>query len=122
MTESENYSWPYLPFIFLAKIYIRFYKEKKDFWIIFPSHIIALIISLNIYVLVKINYDTNIYLIIALYFLLYFILSYVFGRRFANITELEKINLNLKQKIISTLFFTIGIANFIILLNFIRNH
>jgi hypothetical protein len=35
-------------FIHFSKIYIYFYKEKKDYWYIFPSLIISLLFGLNL--------------------------------------------------------------------------
>ncbi len=119
---DKNVKWTYFPFILLSKVYIKFYNGKKDFWIVFPSAILSLIINLNIYVLISLKYDINIYWIIGLYFLLYFVLFFIFNRRFPKYELVEKIKLNKLEKIITLSVIILAITCSIIILNFLRNN
>ncbi len=118
---NENVKWTYFPFIFLSKIYIKFYRGKKDFWIIFPSFILSLIVSLNIYVFINLEYDINIYWIIGLYFLLYFVFFFIFHRRFPNYELVEKIKLTKAENIITLIVIVSVITISFIILNMLRN-
>ena len=110
-----------LPFIFLAKIYIRFYKGKNDFWIVLPSFILSLIISLNVYAIIDRFTKFNMLYIAGLYFLLYFILFFIFNKKFPDFKSVQEINLTLTDKIISVSILTLGILSFVILSNFFIN-
>ena len=118
---NENVKWTYFPFIFLSKIYIKFYRGKKDFWIIFPSLILSLIVSLTIYVFVNLEYDINIYWIIGLYFLLYFVFFFIFHRRFPNYELVEKIKLTKAENIITLIVILSVITISYIILIMLRN-
>lgn len=118
---NENVKWTYFPFIFLSKFYIKFYRGKKDFWIIFPSLILSLIVSLNIYVLVNLKSDINIYWIIGLYFLLYFVFFFIYNRRFPNFELVEKIKMTKAENIITLLVILSAIAVSFVILNVLRN-
>ena len=118
---NENVKWTYFPFIFLSKIYIKFYRGKKDFWIIFPSLILSLIVSLTIYVFVNLEYDINIYWIIGLYFLLYFVFFFIFHRRFPNYELVEKIKLTKAENIITLIVILSVITISFMILNMLRN-
>lgn len=119
---NENVKWTYFPFIFLSKLYIKFYSGKKDFWIVFPSGILSLIINLNIYVLVCLKYDINVYWIIGLYFLLYFIFFFIFHRRFPKYELVEKIKLTKTEKIITLSVIILAITFSFVILNILRNN
>jgi len=119
---KKNIKWTYFPFIFLSKLYIRFYSEKKDFWIVFPSAILSLIISLNIYALVSLKYELNIYWIIALYFLLYFVFFFIFHRRFPKYELVEKIELTKTEKVITLSLMILAIICSLVILNILRNN
>lgn len=119
---NENIKWTYFPFIFLSKLYIKFYNGKKDFWLIFPSAILSLIINLNIYILINLIYDINIYWIIGLYFLLYFVFFYIFNRRFTKYEMVEKIKLTKTEKIITLTVIILAITCSMIILNILRNN
>ncbi len=118
---NENVKWTYFPFIFLSKIYIKFYRGKKDFWIIFPSYILSLIVSLNIYVLVNLKYDVNIYWIVGFYFLLYFAFFFIFHRKFPNYELVEKIRLTKTERIITLTTILSAITTSFIILNILKN-
>ena len=118
---NENVKWTYFPFILLSKIYIKFYRGKKDFWIIFPSFILSLIVSLNFYVFVNLEYDINIYWIIGLYFLLYFVFFFIFHRRFPNYELVEKIKLTKAENIITLVVILSAITISFVILNILRN-
>jgi len=118
---NENVKWTYFPFIFLSKIYIKFYRGKKDFWIIFPSFILSLIVSLNIYVFVNLEYDINIYWIIGLYFLLYFVFFFIFHQRFRNYELVEKIKLTKAENTITLIIILLAIIISFVILNMLRN-
>jgi hypothetical protein len=119
---NENIKWTYFPFIFLSKLYIKFYNGKKDFWLIFPSAILSLIINLNIYVLVSFKYDINIYWIVGLYFLLYFVFFFIFHRRFPKYELVEKIKLTKTEKIITLSVIILAIICSLVILNILRNN
>ena len=119
---NENIKWTYFPFIFLSKLYIKFYKGKKDFWIVFPSAILSLIVNLNIYVLISLKYDINTYWIVGLYFLLYFVFFFIFHRRFPKYEMVEEIKLTKTEKTITLSVIILTITYFIIILNFLRNN
>ncbi|PZD78185.1 hypothetical protein DNG35_05640 [Mesonia sp. K7] len=118
---NEDVKWTFFPFIFLSKIYIKFYRGKKDFWIIFPSLILSLIVSLNIYVFLNLKYDINIYWIIGLYFLLYFVFFFIFHRRFPDYELVEKIKLTKTEKTITLITILSAIAMSFIILNILRS-
>lgn len=118
---AEKINWTYLPFIFLSKIYIKFYNGKKDFWIIFPSAILSLIISLNVYVFVSLEYQISIYWTIGLYFLLYFVLFFIFHRRFPKYEMVEKVKLTKMEKTITLLLLIIAVICSLVVLNILRN-
>ena len=119
---NKNVKWTYFPFIFLSKIYIKFYRGKEDFWIIFPSFILSLIVSLNIYVLVNLKSDINIYWIIGLYFLFYFVFFFIFHRRFPNYELVEKIKLTKAENIITLIVILSAITVSIVILNMLRHN
>jgi len=119
---NENIKWTYFPFIFLSKLYIKFYKGKNDFWIVFPSAILSLIINLNIYVVVSLKYDINTYWIIGLYFLLYFVFFFIFHWRFPKYELIEKIKLTKTEKIITLSVIILAITFSFVILNILRNN
>lgn len=119
---NENIKWTYFPFIFLSKLYIKFYKEKKDFWIVFPSAILSLIVTLNIYVLVSLKYDINTYWIIGLYFLLYFVFFFIFHWRFPKYELVEKIKLTKTEKIITLSVIVLAFICSLVIANVLRNN
>ncbi len=118
---DKNVKWIYFPFILLSKIYIKFYREKKDFWIIFPSHILSLIVNLNVYVFVNLKYSIKIYWIIGLHFLLYFVFFFIFHQRFPNYELVEKIKLTKTEKIITLTVILLAITISFVFLNILRN-
>ena len=120
-SEHKNTEWIYYPFIVLSKTYIKFFRAKKDFWIIFPSAILSLIINLNIYVLTSLKYNINIYWIAGLYFLLYFVLFFVFNRKFPNYKLVREIKLNRTEIGITISIILLALINSVVILNFLRN-
>ena len=119
---DKKAEWKYFPFILLSKIYIKLYDGKKDLWVIFPSLILSLIISLNIYVLVKLNYNIGIYWIAGIYFLLYFLFFIFFQRKFPRYEFVKKTEMNKTQIAITIAVLISTILNFIFLLNILRNN
>ena len=117
MAELKKQSWHFLPFIVLSKTYIKFYKGKNNFWVVLPSHVLSFILALNIFVIIRIIYDINVYLIMILYLLLYFLLGFIFDRNFKSFEDVNNLNLTLREKFVGILILVIGIVNFIVLLN-----
>jgi hypothetical protein len=56
-----------LPFIFLSKIYIFFYKDKNENWTIFPVLIMSTLITLNIEVLSFFLINLSVYYFVAIF-------------------------------------------------------
>jgi len=69
-------------YVFFSKIYIKFYGQKNDIWLLIPCHILSFIFTVNFFILSKLIIDINIYYIIAIYFILYFIFAFILDRRF----------------------------------------
>ena len=120
--EHRNTEWIYYPFILLAKVYIKFYKDKKDLWIVLPSFILSLIISLNIYVLTSLKYDINVYWIAGLYFLLYFVLFFIFQRKFPKYELVQDIKMSKTEIGITLSIILLTLINSFVILNFLRNN
>ena len=120
--KDKKTEWKYFPFILLSKIYIKFYNGKKDLWVIFPSLILSLIISLNVYVLIKLNYNIGIYWIAGIYFILYFFFFILFQRKFPKYEFVKKTKMNKTESGITVVVLISTILNFIFLLNIIRNN
>ena len=116
----KNTEWIYLPFIVLSRVYIRFYDGKKDFWIVLPSFLLSLIISLNLYVLINLKYEISIYWIFGLYLLLYFVLFFIFNKKFPDFKSVGQINLSTKQKGVALTIVGLGVFSFVLLLNLLR--
>ena len=119
---DKKAEWKYFPFILLSKIYIKLYDGKKDLWVIFPSLILSLIISLNVYVLIKLNYNIGIYWIAGIYFILYFFFFILFQRKFPKYEFVKKTKMNKTESGITVVVLISTILNFIFLLNIIRNN
>jgi len=117
MTDNLNSKLIDMPFIFLSKIYIRFYKGKNDLWIVFPTIILSLILTINIYGLINLIYDIEIFYIIGLYLILYFLLFYAYHKKFPDFTKIEKFKLNESEILVSLALLMSGLLSFIILLN-----
>lgn len=87
-----------LVFVFFSKIYIFFYKEKNDYWKMFPSIIISTILMINIQMTISFfpslkRYST---LLFPLVLLLFF--GFLFRRKEYN--WVVKYSISKKQKII----------------------
>ncbi|TCN57583.1 hypothetical protein D0809_13445 [Flavobacterium circumlabens] len=98
-----------LIFIFFSKIYIFFYKEKSNYWKIFPIVIMSTILMINIeIVLLQFFYLNNYY---ALFIILPLILLNVFFRK-RDYNWVNQYSISLTQKVTIS---TIIIVDFIIM-------
>ena len=79
-----------LLFIFLSKIYIFFYRNKNDNWMIFPVLIMSTLITFNIEVLSFFLINLSIYYFVAIFIALIILLNVVFKNiEFAYVREFE---------------------------------
>lgn len=124
LTDSKNLKtyWIELPFIFLSKIYIHFYSEEKEFYLIFPSHILSALLSLNIINIITIFYEVPLVLsLILCHIILYFLIGFIYIKRFPAFNNFKKIELTISQKLIAISLLSLLIFNFIILANYLKN-
>jgi len=87
-----------LVFVFISKIYIFFYKEKKEFWMMFPSIIISTILMINLQLIMSFFFSVSKLLLVTL-----FTIILLFFRKLFSKTEYNWVvqyPLSKKQKII----------------------
>lgn len=98
-----------LVFVFFSKIYIFFYKEKGDYWKMFPIVIMSTILMVNIeIILLQFFYLNNYY---ALFIILPLILLNIFFRK-RDYNWANQYSISLTQKVTIS---TIIVADFIIM-------
>lgn len=108
-----------LVFVFFSKIYIFFYKEKGDYWKIFPIIIMSTIVMLNIeIVLLQFFLLNNYYTLFLVLPLILFI--FIFRKR--NYNWVVQYSISLKQKIIIIIIIAIDFTVLGILLNMSRSN
>ncbi len=106
-------------FVFFSKIYIFFYKDKGDNWLIFPALILATILTINLETISFFLIDINKYSYagLAVFFIIFFILLF----RNVGYEYVKNYKMSNKMKlIISIIIFTDLVINFIFL-NISRN-
>jgi hypothetical protein len=110
-------------YVFFSKIYIKFYGQKNDLWLIIPSHILSFIITLNLFTLSFFFIDINVIYIIALYLILYFVFAFILDRRF-DYNSVKNYDLS-KSKIYSIILFLIAdgvLLSYLMQLSRLRNN
>jgi hypothetical protein len=67
-------------FIFFSKMYIHFYEDKRDYWLIFPTVILATLFTINIQTISFFLLDKTEgwhYVCLGLFFVLFFNLLFI---------------------------------------------
>ncbi len=124
LRDSKNLKpyWVELPFILLSKIYIHFYSEEKEFYLIFPSHILSFLLSLNIINIITIFYEVPlVWSLIFCHIILYFLIGFIYIKRFPAFNSLKNFKLTISQKIIAISLIVLLVFNFIILANYLKS-
>jgi len=106
-------------FVFFSKIYIHFYKEKRDYWIIFPSVILATLFTINLetisfYVMPFPGYY---YACLGIFFVVLFIQLY----KNIKYEYVKNYKMSIKTRILISSLIVIDLAINFILTNILRN-
>lgn len=108
-----------LVFVFLSKIYIFFYKEKNDYWKMFPIIIMSGILMMNVEVLLLQFFSLKHYFAFFLVFPL-ILFNILFRKR--DYSWAVQYSISRKQRIIISLILIVDFILVGILFNVARNH
>lgn len=103
-----------LIFVFFAKIYIFFYKDKREYWKIFPVVIMSTILMINIQLIISFFPSLRNYSSLLLPLLLLLLFGFLFGNKQYNWAVQYSITKKQKIIIISILvidFITVGVLS-----------
>lgn len=109
-------------FICFSKIYIHFYEDKKDYWCMFPSLILATIFSLNeatiSFYLKKVHgFNMDFGVLVPAFFIIFF--YYLFGN--IKYDYVKNYEMSKKDQIIVCLSIAINLAVNLIGTNLLKN-
>lgn len=108
-----------LLFVFFSKIYIFFYKEKGDYWFIFPIIIMSGIIMINVEVILLLFFSLN--KVFPLLLLLPMLLFFAIILRKKEYNWVLKYTISRNKKILISSLLIIDFIIMIILLNISRS-
>lgn len=106
-------------FVFFSKIYIHFYEDKREYWIIFPSLILAALCTINLELLSFYFIDINKYYYVglAVFFVVFFNLLFVN----TPYEYLKNYNMSKRTKMTISIFILIDFVLIFIFANISRN-
>lgn len=102
-------------FVFLSKIYIYFYEDKKDYWLLFPSVILAGLFTINLETISFYLIDINkfYYAGLAIFFILLF--------RNIKYEYVKNYKMSNKMKVVTSITILIDLVLIFIFANISRN-
>jgi hypothetical protein len=106
-------------FIHFSKMYIYFYEDKRDYWIVFPSVILAALFSINLEILsfYVITVPRYYYVCLGIFFVIFFVQLY----KNTKYEYVKNYKMPMKTRIIISLLILLDIVIIFTCLNIMRN-